>query len=323
MKLSIVTPLYKSAPYLRELHRRTVDAVKAAGIDRCEIILVNDGSPDDSLDIAVELSGIDPNVLVVDLSRNFGQHQAVMTGLALAKGEYVFIMDSDLEDEPEWLGLFKSELAARNCDVVYGVNNDPKGGWVYTQIRGLFYKLLNLLSPNRFPPNVCSARLMSRRYVEALLQFREREIFMAGIWHVVGFRQVPIEVRKLSTSPTSYSTWRLASLFVNAITAFSTKPLIIISVLGIALSAIAAMFLAYILYQRLVLDAVLEGWTSVMAAMLILGGINLLANGIIAIYIAKVFIEVKQRPRAIVRQIYRAGTTATPTAGPGSTVGTP
>ncbi len=308
MKISVVTSLYRSAPYVEELHRRCVEAIRATGASDYEMILVNDASPDDSLEIAKRIADRDSCVLVIDLARNFGQHKAMMTGLGSATGDYVFVMDSDLEDEPEWLTLFHREITARNCDVVYGVNNNLKGGWFYSRARNLFYLVLNFLSSVDFPPNVCSARLMSRRYVDALLQFTERELFMAGVWHMAGFTQLPIEVVKHDTSPISYSTTQLASVFVNAITAFSTRPLAIISVFGVGLSLVAFAFTTWVFYQKLVRGVDVEGWASVMAAVLMIGGISLFFNGVIAIYIAKIFIEVKQRPRTIVKEIHRAAT---------------
>lgn len=304
MKISVVTPVYKSAPYLVELHRRCVEAIRATGASDYEIIFVNDASPDGSLSIVKQIAAGDPSVTVIDLARNFGQHKAVMTGLAFARGDYVFIMDSDLEDEPEWITNFYRELVARNCDVVYGVNNNLKGGWLYSRARNLFYSVLKFLSGVNFPSNVCSARLISRRYAGALLQFPERELFMAGVWHMAGFEQSPIEVVKHDTSPTTYSTWRLMNEFINAVTAFSTRPLTIISVFGLGLSFIALGFTGWVVYLKAVRGVAIEGWASVMAAVLMIGGISLFFNGIMAIYIAKIFIEVKQRPRSIIKEIY-------------------
>ena len=305
MKISVVTPLYGSAPYIEELHRRVVAAIGGVGADSYEMIFVNDNGPDNSLDVAVGVARRDANTVVVDLSRNFGQHHAIMAGLAQATGDYVFILDSDLEEEPEWLGLFFQEMRRQPCDVVYGISNDPKGGWLYTLARATYYKVLNFLSPIRFPANVCTARLMSRRYVEALLQFGERELFMAGIWHMAGFSQMAIQVAKRDGSPTTYSFGRRLNLFVNAVTAFSTRPLVMISVLGVLLSFVALLFVGYVVFRKIVYGVDIEGWTSVMAAVLVIGGASLFFNGVMAIYVAKIFVEVKQRPRTIVRHVYR------------------
>lgn len=305
MRISVVTPLYSSAPYIVELHRRVVAAIRATGADEHEIILVNDNGPDNSLEIARQVAATDPGVVVVDLSRNFGQHRAILAGLAQATGDYVFVMDSDLEEEPEWITLFHEAMRGGVIDVVYGVQEAKKRGRFYRLGRRLFYALLNSLSDFSFPRDVVTARLMSRRYVEALLQFGEREVYLAGIWHVAGFSQMPIRVRKLDSSPTTYTLPKVAGVFVNAVTAFSTKPLIGISVAGIALSLVAFAYTAWIVLRKLVWGIAVEGWASVMAVTLVIGGLTLFFNGIMAIYIAKIFIEVKQRPRSIIREIIR------------------
>lgn len=306
MKISVVTPLYMSAPYIEELYRRCVAAIRETGASEHEIVFVNDASPDDSLKVAKQVAAKDPHVTVIDLARNFGQHRATMTGMAHATGDYIFIMDSDLEDEPEWITLFYKALKEHDCDVVYGVNNNIRGNQLYRAARDLFYIVLNYLSSVRFPPNVCSARLVSRRYLEALLQFKERELFMAGIWHMAGFTQLPVEVIKCDTSPTTYSFARLFDVFINAVTAFSTRPLSLIAVFGIGLSFVAFAFMSWLIYRKLVFGITVEGWASVMAAVLTIGGLSLFFNGVIAIYIAKIFLEVKQRPRTIIKEIHHS-----------------
>ena len=150
-KISIITPLYMSAPYIKELHRRSVEAVYAAGLITYEIIYVNDGSPDDSLGIAREVAARDPHVIVIDLSRNFGQHRATLEGLARSTGDLIFIMDSDLEEEPEWIALFRAKMQESGADVVYGIQTARKTRLYYRASRRAFYFLLNALSDLRFP----------------------------------------------------------------------------------------------------------------------------------------------------------------------------
>jgi putative glycosyltransferase len=211
-------------------------------------------------------------------------------------------MDSDLEEDPEWIALFYRELAARQCDVVYGISNLDRG-LAYRIGHRLFYGLIAALSDAPLPHQVCTARLMSRRYVDALMLFGESEIYLAGIWHLAGFAQVPVAVEKRHSSPTTYTLPRLAGLFINAITTYSTRPLLAISIAGIALSAIAFLFTGWIIALKLLHGIAIEGWASVMAVMLLYGGLSLFFNGVIAIYIAKIFIEVKRRPRTIVREV--------------------
>ena len=314
MRISLVTPLYRSAPGLRELCDRARATIRALTPDY-EIVLVNDGSPDDSLAVAREIAAEDPNVVVIDLSRNFGQHPALMTGLRAATGDYVFICDSDLEEDPEWIAEFHARMQQEDCDVVYGVQTARKGGAFYRLARGIFYRSLNLISGISFPADIITARLMTRRYVDAVLQFGERELFAAGIWHMAGFRQVAFQVAKPPRSRTTYTFGKLAGLFTNAVTAFSVRPLQAISIAGIALSGLAVLFICYLIYQRLN-GTVLEGWTSVMATTLLVGGMILFFNGVMAIYLAKIFLEVKQRPLTIVRETLNAKQAADP---PGTT----
>ena len=245
MDLSIVTTLYYSAPYLEEFYDR-IRAVAEEITDDYEIILVNDGSPDNSLAVALSLHESDERVRIIDLSRNFGQHKAMMIGLSHARGQLIFLIDCDLEEEPELLGKFHSEIKSSDADVVYGVR-DMRKGRLFERITGnLFYKLFNLFSSYPVPPNLLNARLMSQRYVSSLVEHRERESFMAGLWAITGFKQVPLVVRKHSKGRSAYTFGRKVSIFVNAITSFSDKPLVFIFYLGcviVLLSSIAALYL--------------------------------------------------------------------------------
>lgn len=303
MKLSIVATLYRSARHLEEFHRRATAAAQQLTND-FEIVLVNDGSPDDSLAMAVALTERDQRVVVVDLSRNFGHHKAMMTGLAHARGERVFLIDSDLEEEPEWLGSFSRLMDQTRCDVVYGVQERRKGGW-FEQFAGFcFYRLFRFLTRLDIPDNIVTARLMTRRYVDALLRFEEREIFLGGLWHIAGFDQVAQAVKKHSTSETTYDLRRKLSLFVNSVTSFSNTPLIFIFYSGVAIFLFACVYIAWLIIQWAFLDTPPSGWTSVMASIWLLGGLVISFIGIVGIYLSKVYVETKQRPYTIVRAIY-------------------
>jgi putative glycosyltransferase len=308
MKVSVVTSLYRSAPYLEELHQRITKTVATMGADQYEIIFVNDASPEDDLAVARRLAAADPHLVIIDLSRNFGQHSALMTGVRHASGDLVYVLDSDLEEEPEWMAQFHTEMIRTGCDVVFGVNTtvSAKGGVPYRLGRRLFYAMLKLCSGVKFPEDVCTARLMTRRYVDALLQYNEREMFLAGIWHMVGFSQLPIGVRKIQGSASTYTLSKLIALFVNGVTSFSTRPLIAVSVAGIVLSMIAAVFTGWVVLRQILFGVATQGWASVMASVLLVGGATMFFNGLIAIYVAKIFLEVKQRPLTTVREIYRS-----------------
>lgn len=304
MKLSIVATLYRSASYIDEFCRRASTAARQIVGDDYEIVLVNDGSPDNSLEIAVRLHESNSHIIVVDLSRNFGHHKAMMTGLAHAKGERVFLIDSDLEEEPEWLLSFAEQMQRESCDVVYGVQEQRKGGFFERWSGHWFYCVFRALTGLALPENVVTARLMSRRYVDALLRHDEREVFMAGLWHITGFDQAGQSIKKHNTSDTTYTLRRKMSLLVNSVTSFSNAPLVGIFYVGVTISMVAGVYTAYLLIFWLCLAKPLSGWTSVMASIWLLGGFIISFIGVVGIYLSKIFSETKRRPYTIIRQIY-------------------
>lgn len=304
MKLSIVTTLYHSEDTLVEFYRRAGAAAKMLVDGDYEIIMVNDGSPDGSLELAVELTLNDERLVIVDLSRNFGHHKAMMTGLSHAKGERVFIIDSDLEEDPEYLLTFAERMQNDPCDVVYGVQQKRKGRWFERWSGQLFYSCFKILTGLSLPANIITARLMSRRYVDALLRHEEREVFMAGLWHITGFDQIPQMVQKHSSHKTTYTLGRKMSLLVNSVTSFSNTPLVGIFYFGLSVSMLAVLYFSYLIINRLFLSKPLIGWTSVMASIWLFSGLIISFIGVVGIYLSKIFSETKQRPYTIVRQIY-------------------
>lgn len=304
MKLSIVATLYQSAPYINEFYERASAAARQLAGEDYEIVLVNDGSPDNSLDVAIKLTELDFHVVVVDLSRNFGHHKAMMTGLAQTKGKQIFLIDSDLEEEPEWLLRFDKQMECEACDVVYGTQERRKGSWFERWSGQWFYRFFKALTGLALPENPVTARLMTRRYVDALLRHEEREVFMAGLWHITGFNQHSCTIKKHSTSETTYTFRRKMSLLVNSVTSFSNAPLISIFYIGVAISLFSIAYISYLLVNWFFLAKPMSGWTSVMASIWMLGGMIISFIGVLGIYLSKIFSETKQRPYTIVRQIY-------------------
>lgn len=305
MKLSIVATLYQSAPYIAEFHRRASAVARQFAGDDYEIVLVNDGSPDNSLELAVQLTEADSHVVLIDLSRNFGHHKAMMTGLTAVGGDHVFLIDSDLEEEPEWLLLFAEQMRQEASDVVYGVQARRKGG-MFEQISGwLFYRIFRLLTGIAQPDNIVTARLMTRRYVQALVAHQERELNIGGLWIVTGFVQSRRAIHKHSTSPTTYTLARKFSHLVNAVTSFSSLPLVFTFYFGLLISLSAAFFIAYLAFRFFFISTPPDGYTSIIASIWLFSGLIIFFVGIQGIYISKVFSEVKQRPYTIIRQVYR------------------
>jgi putative glycosyltransferase len=304
MDLSIVTTLYRSQPHLEEFYRRICAAASAITPD-FEIILVNDGSPDVALEIAVGLYQQDARVRVIDLSRNFGHHRAMMTGLAHARGALVLLIDCDLEEEPELLSRFHARLVETGADVIYGTQISRKGG-LWERISGaLFYRVFSALSSTPVPKNLVTLRLMTRRYVRALVQHRDREIFLAGLWQITGFHQVALPVVKLWRGTSSYSWRHRIAILVNAVTSFSTTPLVWIFYLGIAMLLLSTAGALYLIVQKLFFGTFLFGWPSLIVSIWMIGGFTIFSIGIIGIYLSKIFAETKDRPYTIIREIYQ------------------
>ena len=305
MYLSVVTTLYYSEPYISEFYNRISLEIRKLTSDY-EIIFVNDGSPDNSLALAIELYEQDKHIKIIDLSRNFGHHKAIMTGLSYAKGELIFLLDSDLEEEPELLSLFHEHYQLSEVDVVYGVQKVRKGN-IFEKITGeVFYSFFNLISSYPVPRNLITARLMSQRYVRSLVDHKDKEIFLAGLWAITGFKQVPLVVKKYSKGESTYNFFRKLSIAINSITSFSNKPLIFVFYLGALISLISAIAVIVLIIRRLFFNVLLSGWSSLIVSVWFLGGLTIFSLGIIGIYVAKIFSETKQRPYTIIRNIYES-----------------
>jgi putative glycosyltransferase len=305
MRLSIVATLYGSEAHLREFHARATAAAKGLAGDY-EIILVNDGSKDASLEVALSLREQDPRLVVIDLSRNFGHHKAMMTGLARSRGDLVFLIDSDLEEDPALLGEFHEELQKGSVDVVYGVQTRRKGRLLERLSGEVYFWLFNVLSDVPIPTNLITVRLMTRRYVDALLLHREREMVISGLWVITGFEQRALPVRKLSNPGSTYSLRRKGQLLVDSITSFSDRPLVFIFYMGCAILLLSGTAAAYLIIRRVFFGVLLAGWPSLIVSVWLLGGVTIFSLGIVGIYLSKVFVETKQRPYAIVKRMYEA-----------------
>ncbi len=303
MEFSIVTTLFHSESYINEFYERMTAAVKKL-TDDYEIIFVNDGSPDRSLEIAINIHNQDEKVAVIDLSRNFSHHKALMTGLKYAKGDRVFLIDSDLEERPELIGEFNDKLKTTRVDSVYGVQK-KRNGHLMSKLTGhLFYIIFNYLSGYKISNNQMTVRLMSSRFVKNLLLFKDKEVFLPGLISMTGFDQIPLRVEKNHKGDSTYTFRRKVSLLVNSITSFSSKPLLFIFYSGVAIFTISMIFAINLIIKRIFFKVYMSGWPSLMVSIWLLGGITILSLGIIGIYLSKIFSESKDRPVTIVRAIY-------------------
>lgn len=304
--LSIVSTMYRSRAFLEAFLSGCVEALAQIGVDDYEIVLVNDGSPDDSVDYAVGRRADLPRLVVVDLSRNFGHHVAMQAGLREARGALVFLIDCDLEVPPSSLVAFFDKQRASAADLVFGYQEARKGGWFERWSGGVFWKGFNLLSDIKIPENVLTERLMTRRFVEALLSLGDRNVFLGGMMSWTGFVQLGLPVHKSQREgENTYTFMKRVNLMVNAVSSFSARPLTWLFNAGIAITAISFLYVGYLLARKLVFGDTLLGFTSLMAMISLSLGISTTALGLVGIYLGKVFNQVQNRPTYIIKDIHR------------------
>lgn len=304
--ISIVTTMYRSRPFLERFLSECLDALDNLACTQFEIVLVNDGSPDDSLAYAVSRSEDIPNLVIVDLSRNFGHHYAMQAGLSHARGEFIFLIDCDLEISPLTLPEFKRRLDESRSDMVYGYQEVRKGGFFEKASGGFFYKAFNLLSDIKIPENIATERIMTRRYVEALLRLGDRNLFLGGMMSWTGFQQLGLPLNKIQREGrSSYTLLARIHLMVNAVSSFSAQPLVWMFNIGLTITSISFLYVFYLVLRKVLFDDALLGFTSMVALTTLSLGVMTTAMGVIGIYLGKVFTQVQNRPTYIVKDVYR------------------
>ncbi|MET1414191.1 glycosyltransferase family 2 protein [Roseibium sp. HPY-6] len=301
--LSIVATMYKSEDFIPEFVRRIEASIADLGVSNYEIILVDDGCPGRSLEAAKQVQANGSKIRIVQLSRNFGHHKAIITGLSYARGERVFVIDVDLEEPPESLLDFWREMDTSEADIVYGVQPARKG-WFIERFSGtLFYNILDLIAGVTIPHNALIAKLMTREFTASLVEHRDRSPFLGGLVVLTGYKQVAITVQKGNKGSTTYTLKRKVVQALNSVVNFSTVPLNIISVFGFFIFIFGLSFTVYLVTQRLLGISSLPGWTSVIASLYLVGGLIILMLGILGIYVAQLFDEVRHRPYTIVQKV--------------------
>ena len=302
-KISIVTSLYQSAPYIRDFHKRHLDCLNRLGV-AYEFVFVNDGSPDDSELVVRELLRQDPNITLVVLSRNCGQHAAMFAGMSHASGNYVYAADCDLEEPPENIEILYTRIKADpETDVYYGVVRKRNGDIFRGSFGAIFYSLLDYCADIKIPRDQGWQRIMTQRYVCALLRYTETESLPAGLMVLAGFSQKPIEIDKHFKGSSSYTPIRRLKLAINSITSFSSKPLVLVGVVGFIVSACAFLLLASTIALKLFVINFQAGWLSLMGSIWLMGGLILTSIGIAGVYLSKIFNQVKNRPLFIIKEI--------------------
>jgi dolichol-phosphate mannosyltransferase len=303
-RLSIVVPCFNEAAGLPELQRRLEAVCRRQVGDKYEIVLVNDGSGDDTWGQVTAMAMRNPNIVGVNLSRNVGHQLALTAGLSMSRGDRVLILDADLQDPPE---LLQDMMAAmdRGADVVYGqrVRRDGDGAFK----RGsafLFYRLLSWFSEVDIPKDTGDFRLMSRKVVDALNRMPEQHRFIRGMVAWLGFRQVPLPYAREPrfAGRTHYPLRKMARFATDAITGFSISPLRLSSFLALLCFLLTGVLTIYAVYAWLVMSVV-RGWTSLLVVFLMFTGVQLLVLGVIGEYVGRTYVEAKRRPLFIVSEV--------------------
>ena len=316
--LSVIVPCLDEEAVIRETHRRLVATLETVPEFDFELVYVDDGSRDATLNIMRELQHADARVRVVALSRNFGQQMALTAGLQAAAGAAVVLIDADLQDPPEIIPEML-EHWRKGVDVAYGVRTERDGETRFKRwTASAFYRLLQRLTDISIPRETGDFRLMDRTVVDAFLAMPERDRFVRGMVAWIGFRQeaVPYHRAARFAGETKWSRRMLLRLAADSLVSFSVLPLRLATWLGVLAAGLALSGIVYALVLRLFTAAWVSGWTSLLIAILLLGGVQLVLLGIFGEYVGRIYGEVKRRPLYLVRE--RLGFTSTePIGDPG------
>ena len=305
MKISIVSTLYHSSLYIKEFCERVIKSIPAE-FNEFEIILVDDGSPDDSLSKAIELKKSIPEIKILELSRNFGHHKAIIAGIENSSGDYIFLIDIDLEEKPELLTEFWFEMKKdKNIDVVAGYQNKRRGGFLEKLTGKIFYTLFNFLSDSvKSDFNFCTVRLMNKNYVSSLIKFKTQDFYFAPVCYLVGFEQKKIQIKKTSSSPSTYSLLMKYHLLINSIFAYSLKPLYMIFYLGSIISITSLFLILFLIINKMIYGVAVDGWTSLIVTLVFSFGLIISSLGTIAIYLSKIFRETRNEPFVLIKKTH-------------------
>lgn len=303
--LSIVVPVYNESNGLEAFYGR-LQPVLAELEGSSEVVFVNDGSSDDSLQVMLSIRDEDHSVAIVDLSRNFGKEVAMSAGLDHASGDAVIIIDADLQDPPELIPKLV-ERWKEGCDVVSARRTVRRGEtWFKRKSAHLFYRLMEKIGTVPIPRDTGDFRLLSRRAVDALSQLNEKHRFMKGLFSWVGYEHTFVEYERdpRSSGRTKWSYWGLWNFALEGITSFTVSPLRISTYFGLLVAFVAFVYGAFILIRTFFFGTDLPGYPSIMVVILFMGGVQLIAIGVIGEYLGRVFNETKNRPLYLTREVY-------------------
>lgn len=300
--ISVVSPVYGCASCLRDLCRRLGETL-APLVASYEIILVDDASPDEGWTVVRELCAADARIKAVALSRNFGQHYAIAAGLEHARGDFVVVLDCDLQDRPEEIAALYAK-AREGFDVVFARREARQDGWFKRNASRAFIALLNWLSGAGYDYRTANFGIYARPVIDAVNSMGDRSRFFPVMVRWAGFRttSVPVQHDARAEGRSAYSLRRLMRLALDIVLSSSDKPLRLVALLGILVSIAALAMTGYSLVRYLHGDVTVAGYTSVIASMWLLAGVILFCMGIIGLYVGRVFESVKFRPTFVVRE---------------------
>lgn len=301
--ISVIIPIYYEEDNIIPLYNRLIKVLRENMALDYEMIFINDGSRDDSVNIIKKLILKDQSVRLIDFSRNFGHQIAVTAGIDQSNGKVVILMDADLQDPPELIAeMYQKHL--KGYDVVYAKRKDRIGESYFKKFTAkMFYKLLNLITEINIPLDTGDFRLMSSRVVDQLRKMPEKNRFIRGMVTWIGFEQAYIEYDrdKRYSGETGYSLMKMINFSLDGITSFSTFPLKIATIMGSIISVISFIYILNIVYLKFFTNSTVPGWSSLMVSTLFLGGFILLTLGIMGEYIARIYKELKRRPQYIIK----------------------
>ncbi len=306
--ISIVIPCYneeKSVPiFYKEVQEQVNNDFKDIDVE-FEYIFVNDGSKDNTLEIIKLLEENDKKVKHISFSRNFGKEAAMYAGLEMAKGDFVAIMDADLQDPPKLLITMYNELKNGNYDCIATRRKNRKGEPIIRSFFArCFYKIINKLSDIEMVDGARDFRLMTKQMAKSILDVKEYNRYLKGIYGFVGYntKWISYENIERKTGTSTWSFWKLMKYALEGITAFTTTPLIISSIMGMIFCLIAFIFIIVIIIKTLIYGDPTSGWPSMICVIFLVSGVQLFSMGIIGQYLAKTYLEVKNRPLYIIKE---------------------
>lgn len=303
-KLSIIIPCFNEESVIEETYKQVCQVINENDLNPYEIIFINDGSSDGTIDILRRISEIDKSVKVVSFSRNFGHQVAVSAGLKFCTGDIAVVIDADLQDPPEVIPQMIDVYHQQRCNGVYGVRTDRSGESVFKKATAsLFYRLLNRMSEVPFPADTGDFRLIDRKIIDRFNSLNERNKYIRGSISWLGFKQLPIHYSRAPrfAGTTKYPLRKMINFAMTGIFYFSKKPLKLSIGLGV-ISILIGLVLAVYTLNSYLTGSVVKGWTSMTMIIIFFGGVQLFVLGIIGEYIGNIFDEVKKRPEFIVDQ---------------------